>query len=73
MNKDKPIEFIVKRKSPYNDDKSVSMSLRISRELQSAYDELAMQSNRSRNEVMCMALEFAIEHLRIIDEKEATN
>ena len=57
-------KFIVRRKQPdKKEDKSVVMTLRMDRELQEAFDKLSAQSDRSRNELMCMALRYALEHL----------
>lgn len=58
--------FVVCRKRP----EAVVMSLRIDRELQEEFDALAAKSDRSRNEVMCMALRYALEHLEFIPEAE---
>ena len=44
------------------------MSLRMDRVLQEAYDELAQKSGRSRNELMCMALKYALDNLEFIPE-----
>ena len=49
-------------------DKSVVMTLRLDRDLQEEFDKLSVQSDRSRNELMCMALRFALEHLEFIPE-----
>lgn len=60
-------KFIVKPKSDdKKEDKFVVMSLRIEKELQEKYDELAKRSDRSRNELMNMALRYAIENLEFI-------
>ena len=62
--------FIVKHKNAdKQEDKSVVMTLRLDRELQEAFDELAAKSDRSRNEVMVMALRYALEHLQFIPEE----
>jgi len=62
--------FIVKHKNAdKKEDKSVVMTLRLDRELQEAFDELAAKSDRSRNEVMVMALRYALEHLQFIPEE----
>mgnify|MGYP000046245038 CR=1 FL=1 len=62
-------KFVVRRKQPdKKEDKSVVMTLRIDRELQEEFDKLAAQSDRSRNELMCMALRYALEHLEFIPE-----
>ena len=69
-----PDKFIVRRKkTEKKEDKSVVMTLRLDRELQEAFDKLAIQSDRSRNELMCMALRFALEQLEFItDDTEDT-
>ena len=41
------------------------------KELQEEFDRLAAKSDRSRNEVMCMALRYALEHLEFIPDDEA--
>lgn len=50
-------DFIIMPKSADNkEDKSITMTIRLDRELQEEYDELAAKSGRSRNELMCKAL-----------------
>lgn len=62
-------KFVVRRKRPdKKEDKSVVMTLRIDRELQEEFDILSGKSDRSRNELMCMALRFALEHLEFIED-----
>lgn len=61
-------KFRVARKPKYREEKSVNMSLRIDKELQAEYDKWAIKTNRSRNELMCMALAYAIENIEFIDE-----
>lgn len=62
-------KFIVRHKSAEeHKEKSVTMSLRLDRALQAAYDQLAQQSGRSRNELMCMALQYALDHLEFVPE-----
>ena len=61
--------FIVRHKSADgNEEKSVTMSLRLDRQLQAEYDQLAQNSGRSRNELMCMALRYALDHLEFVPE-----
>lgn len=49
-------KFVVRQKKPgKQEDKSVVMTLRIDRELQEEFDVLATKSDRSQNELMCMA------------------
>ncbi len=65
-------KFVVRPKKPEKkEDKSVVMTLRLDRELQVEFDNLADKSARSRNELMCMALRYALEHLEFIPEDEA--
>jgi Ribbon-helix-helix protein, copG family. len=45
------------------EDKTVTMTLRIDRDLQEQYDELSQKSGRSRNQIMNMALRYALERL----------
>lgn len=67
-------KFIVRRKMPdKKEDKSVVMTLRIDRELQEEFDKLSAQSDRSRNELMCMTLRYALEHLKFIPEDTDDN
>ena len=61
--------FIVRHKSADGtEEKSVTMSLRLDRQLQAEYDQLAQKSGRSRNELMCMALRYALDHLEFVPE-----
>lgn len=46
------------------EDKTVTMTLRIDRDLQEQYDELSQKSGRSRNQIMNMALRYALERLK---------
>lgn len=48
------------------DDTSIIMSLRLAKELQEKFDQLAFKSNYSRNELMCMALKYALDNLEFI-------
>ena len=66
-----PPKFVVKPKSTdFKDDKYVVMSLRIERELQEQYDNLSGKSGRSRNELMCMALRYALDNLQFTDDAD---
>lgn len=47
------------------EDKSVTMTIRIERTIQEQYNELSAITNRSRNELINMALKFALEHMEI--------
>ena len=52
-------KFIVTPK----EDKSVTMTIRIDRALQEEYNDLAAKTNRSRNELISMALQYALDHM----------
>lgn len=65
-------KFIVRHRDIMpKEDKSVTMSLRLDRSLQEEYDQLALKSGRSRNELMCRALRFAMDNLEFIDSPKA--
>lgn len=62
-------EFIITTKdSDKKCDRSVIMTLRLERQLQEEYDKLSMVSGRSRNDLMCRALMYAIDNLRFIND-----
>lgn len=65
-----PKKFLVTRKPEYREEKTVNMTLRIDKVLQGKYDEWAKKTNRSRNELMGMALTYAMENIEFIEEKE---
>ena len=50
------------------EDKTVTMTIRIDRALQEEYNDLAAKTNRSRNELISMALQYAIDHLHFVEE-----
>ena len=54
-------KFIVTPK----EDKSVTMTIRIDRVLQERYNQLSAQTNRSRNELIGMALQYALDHMEL--------
>ncbi len=51
------------------DDKTVTMTIRIDRALQEEYSVLADKTNRSRNELIGMALKYALDHMELQDEE----
>lgn len=61
-------EFIVRLKNPSKTETSVTMTIRIDKELQQKYDELSARSGHSRNELISMALQYAIDHLHFVEE-----
>ena len=63
-----PNDFIVRPKcTDKKEDKSITMTIRLERELQEQYDDLSAKSGRSRNELMCMALRYALDNLKFIE------
>jgi predicted transcriptional regulator len=50
------------------EDKTVTMSIRIDRTLQEKYNELSAKTNRSRNELIGMALQYALDNMEIQDK-----
>jgi len=60
-------KFIITPKPQTTNEKSVTFTIRIDRELQDAYDQLAFSSNRSRNELINMALKYALQNLEFVE------
>lgn len=54
-------KFIVTPK----EDKDVTMTIRIDKALQERYNELSARTNRSRNELIGMALQYALDNMEI--------
>lgn len=52
------------------EDKTVTMTIRIDRSLQEEYIELSEKTNRSRNELISMALRYALDNM-VIKEKDS--
>lgn len=50
------------------EDKTVTMTIRIDRALQEEYNLLASKTNRSRNELIGMALRYALDNMELKDE-----
>ncbi len=48
------------------EDKSITMTIRIERELQEKYSELSAITGHSRNELIGMALQFALDNIEIM-------
>lgn len=57
-------KFIVTPK----EDKTVTMTIRIDRVLQEKYNALSVKTNRSRNELINRALQYALDNMEIHDE-----
>lgn len=50
------------------EDKTVTMTIRIDRALQERYNQLSARTNRSRNELIGMALQYALDHMELRDD-----
>ena len=57
-------KFIINPK----EDKTVTMTIRIERRLQEEYNDLSAKTNRSRNELINMALQYALDNMELKDE-----
>jgi len=64
-------KFIITKKSTETNDKSVTFTIRIDRELQERYDDLALKSERSRNELISLAMKYALENLEFVEGSKA--
>lgn len=51
------------------EDKTVTMTIRIDRSLQEEYNDLSVKTNRSRNELISMALRYALNNMELKDEE----
>ena len=51
------------------DDKYVTMTIRTEKKIQEEYNKLSARTNRSRNELISMALKYALDNM-IIDDDE---
>lgn len=47
------------------EEKDVTMTIRIDKALQEKYNELSAKTNRSRNELIGLALQYALENMEI--------
>ena len=52
------------------EDKTVTMTIRIDRSLQERYNQLSALTNRSRNELIGMALQYALDHMELKESGE---
>ena len=52
------------------EDKTVTMTIRIDRTLQERYNDLSARTNRSRNELIGMALQYALDHMELRDTEK---
>ena len=59
-------KFVIRPKT----SRSVTMTIRIDSEINDKLDDLALKSNRSRNELINMSLRYAFENLEFVYESE---
>ena len=52
------------------EDRTITMTIRIDRTLQEKYNELSAKTNRSRNELIDMALQYALDHMELKESGE---
>ena len=52
------------------EDKTVTMTIRIEKELQEKYTNLSDKTNYSRNELIGRALKYALDNLEFVDAKK---
>jgi len=57
-------DFIITPK----EDKSVTITIRVDKALQEKFDNLSRISNRSRNELINLALEYAMKNAKFIKQ-----
>ena len=57
-------DFIITPK----EDKSITMTIRVDKAIQQQFDELAKKSNRSRNEVINLALAYALQNVKFAED-----
>jgi len=50
------------------EDKTVTMTIRIDKSLQEAYNKLSVKTNHSRNELIGLALRYALDHIEITEK-----
>ncbi len=60
-------ELVIKRKPMKGDDGYKVFSVRIKEETVEALDKISSQTNRSRNELVNLFLEYAIQHCKIAE------
>lgn len=61
-------DFIITPK----EEKSVTITIRIDKSVQDQFDEFAKKSNRSRNELINSALEYALKNAKFIKSTNET-
>ena len=64
--------FVVKPKqTDKKGDRYVVTTIRIEKDLLEAFGDLAAKSDRSRNDLICTALQCALDHLEFVPAEES--
>lgn len=50
------------------EEKTVTITIRVDKKIQEQIDELAKQSNRSRNELINLALYYALQNVKFVED-----
>ena len=58
-------DLIIKHKRAKGDDGYMTFSIRIKEEIVSKLDNISTQTGHSRNELICLLLEYEIENCRV--------
>lgn len=61
-------EFVVRPRKSYG--KSTVVSARLPNDLLKGLDTVCTKTGRSRNELITMCIEYALERIKIVDNKE---
>lgn len=56
-------KLVIRRK----EDTHVTMTIRIEKSIQEQFNELSAKTNRSRNELISIALQYALDNMEISD------
>lgn len=59
------VQVVAKLVITEKEDKCVTMTIRVDKALQEEYNNLAVKTNRSRNELIGMALRYALENMEL--------
>ncbi len=62
-------KFIIRSKNTkYKDDSYLVTTVRLPQTIRDEFEKLAVKSGHSRNELMCMALQYALDNLKFLPE-----
>lgn len=52
------------------EDRTVTMTIRVDKAVQARFDELSKKSGRSRNELINLALQYALQNVKFIENED---